>query len=61
MKKHFYLLAGELFDLITLNDDCCIYPGKSHFTAIISAVLEASGYSTKLKTTIINHYEMEIV
>lgn len=59
MKKYFYLVAGELFDLITLNDDCCIYPGKSHFTTIISAVLEVSGYSTKLKTT--NHNEWNLL
>lgn len=59
MKKHFYLLAGELFDLITMDDNCCIYPGKSHFTAIISAVLEASRHSTELKTT--NHNEWNLL
>lgn len=58
MKKHFYLLSGQLYELIVMNDDCCVPPGKSYFTAIISAVLNASGYPTELNTTNFNEWNL---
>ena len=58
MKKHFYLLSGQLYEYISSYEDCCVQPGKSYFTAIISAVLNASGYSTELGITNFNECAM---
>jgi hypothetical protein len=58
MKKHFYLLSGQLYEYINSNEDCCIQSGKSYFTAIISAVLNASGYSTELGITNFNEWNL---
>jgi hypothetical protein len=58
MKKHFYLLSGKLHEFLVFYDDCCVPLEKSYFTAIISAVLNASGYSTELNVTNFNEWNL---